>query len=201
MNPIRARASCRRPFARRRHHLAACVAACLLGSSPSFGQNPTDVTLKAALIYNVAKFTEWPQDVLPAAAPLVVCVRGDAALARELERSAKGRTIGDHSVNVTPIAQDGPLQSCHVLYISAVTPAQASGTTSALRGTPVLTITDVESAAPLGGIVRLFLEKGQLRFEFDHALARRCRLEFKFSRKLMASPRAPDGRDVDGDLR
>ena len=64
-------------------------------------QDVTEPALKAAFIYNFAKFTEWPTDVVAAGEPLVMCVVDDEAVADALERAVKGRVIASHSILVS----------------------------------------------------------------------------------------------------
>ena len=79
----------------------AAIAIVLLMPVPAAAQDVTEPALKAAFIYNFAKFTEWPADVVPAAEPLVMCVLGDAAVGDALERAVKGRELAGHSMAVS----------------------------------------------------------------------------------------------------
>ena len=55
-------------------------------------QSAPEPALKAAFLYNFAKFAEWPADAAPAD-PLTICVLADAAIANALDETVKGRTI------------------------------------------------------------------------------------------------------------
>ena len=62
---------------------------------PAAAQDVTEPVLKAAFIYNFAKFTEWPVDVMPAGEPLLFCVLGDAigeALVRAVRAARRPAT-------------------------------------------------------------------------------------------------------------
>jgi hypothetical protein len=175
----------RRSRARVRRRVAAAILLSMLPwTSAPRGQEVTEPSLKAALIYNFAKFTEWPRDVLaPGASPFNACVLGDAVVAEALVRTVKGRLLFGHAVTVSPVTLEGPLRSCHLLYVAAVTAVQATETLAAVRGTPVLTIMDIEGSARGGGIAQVFVERGQIRFDLDHGLAKRGRLQL--SSKLL----------------
>ena len=67
----------------------AALALLLLMPIPSAAQDVTEPALKAAFIYNFAKFTEWPADVMTTAEPLLLCVLGDAAIGDALERAVR----------------------------------------------------------------------------------------------------------------
>ena len=83
------------------------IAIMLLMPMTAAAQDVTEPALKAAFIYNFAKFTEWPADAIAAGAPLVLCVLGDAAIGGALERAVKGRTLAGHSIGVSQAAPDG----------------------------------------------------------------------------------------------
>ena len=155
----------------------AAIAILLLTPLRAAAQDVTETALKAAFIYNFAKFTEWPADVMPAGKPLLICVLGDAAIAEALARAVKGRALAGHVPEVSQSAPAGPKPgACHILYLSAVTASQAATLVAALRDAPVLTISDVEGFTQLGGIAQFFFEGGQLRFTVNTESAKRARL-------------------------
>jgi len=156
----------------------AAIAILLLTPMPAAAQDVTEPVLKAAFIYNFAKFTEWPAGVVPAGGPLLFCVLGDAATGEALAGAVKGRTLAGHIMEVSQSAPDGPPRGeCHVLYLSGVTASQAATLVTGLRDAPVLTISDVDGFTQLGGIAQFFFDHGQLRFNVDAESARRARLQ------------------------
>jgi YfiR/HmsC-like len=157
-----------------------------MGAAPS-AQDVTEPALKAAFIYNFAKFTEWPADLVPAADPLVICVLGDTAVGDELERDVKGRVLAGHGIAVSLVAPAGPKGACHVVYVSGMTNPQAAPLVASLRDQPVLTISDVQGFIELGGIAQFRFEQGQLRFSVRLASVKRARLQI--SSRLLALAR------------
>src|SRR4029079_18669481 len=95
----------------------AAIEVLLLMPRLAAAQDVTESALKAAFIYNFAKFTEWPADAAPVAEPLVLCVIGDAAVADALERAVKGRLLAGHSMAVSHAEPAGQRRVCHVLYV------------------------------------------------------------------------------------
>ncbi len=145
----------------------------------------TEPALKAAFIYNFAKFTEWPADVMTAGRPMVLCVLGDAAIGEALERAVSGRNLAGHSIGVLQSARDErPRDECHLLYVSGVTAGQAAQVVAELRDAPVLTISDIDGFTRAGGIAQFFFEHGRLRFGVHLESARRARL--RISSRLLA---------------
>jgi len=156
----------------------AAIAILLLTAMRAAAQDVTEPVLKAAFLYNFAKFTEWPVDVMPAGGPFLFCVLGDEAIAEALGRAVKGRTLAGHIMEVSQSGSDGPpRRGCHILYLSGVTASRAATLVTGLRDAPVLTISDVEGFTQLGGIAQFFFDHGQLRFNVDAESARRARLQ------------------------
>jgi hypothetical protein len=174
----------RSPLTYRGRRAAAIVAAILLCTSVARAQDVSEPSLKAAFIFNFAKFTEWPSDVRPATAPFNACVLGDDAVGEALARSVNGRMLADRRVIVSRITIDGTLRSCQLLYLSSVAAAQVAVVINAVRGAPVLTISDADDFARLGGIAQLFVENGRTRFNFNLEEARQSHLQL--SSKLLA---------------
>jgi hypothetical protein len=175
---------------------AALLAASLLGIPAARAQDVPESSLKAAYIYNFAKFTEWPADGLPANAAFNACVLGDHAIAEALERSVKDRTLSGHNIGVMRVQIDGPLRTCHLLYVSGVSAMQIAAIVASLRGMPVLTIGDSDDFSRLG-IAHIFVENGRWRFNLDLALAKRSRLKLS-SRLLALAARVHDGPGTTG---
>jgi hypothetical protein len=140
-------------------------------------QNVTEPSLKAAFMYNFAKFTVWPPDVLAAAASLTACVVGDSSVFEALRRTVKDRQLLGHGIDVVEIQPQGPIRACHVLYVSGLAPAQVAAILAGIKGIPVLSISDIDDFAKQGGIVQIFLENGRMRFDFNLQAAKASRLQ------------------------
>jgi hypothetical protein len=170
--------------------IAPALAILLLTPLPAAAQDVTEPALKAAFIYNFAKFTEWPADAMATGAPLILCVLGDAAIGGALERAVRGQTLAGHSIGVTQAASDGrPPKGCHIAYVSGVTASQAAEIIAGLGDAPVLTISDVDGFTRLGGIAQFFFENGQLSFAVQLASARRARLQISSNLLALARTR------------
>jgi len=169
---------------------ARAIALLLLMPMTAPAQDVTEPALKAAFIYNFAKFTAWPADAMATGAPLVLCVLGDPAIGGALERAVQGQALAGHSIGVSQAAADGPApKGCHLAYVSGVTASQAAEIIAGLRDAPVLTISDVEGFTGLGGIAQFFFEHGQLRFAVQLASARRARLQISSNLLVLARTR------------
>jgi YfiR/HmsC-like len=165
------------------------IVAVLLMLSPAYAQDVTEPALKAAGIFNFAKFTVWPSSALPVADPYVLCVLGDAAVASALGRAVKGRELEGRRLTVSSVDPVGPQGGCHILYVSGTTAIQASQLVAKLRDVPVLTISDIDGFTETGGIAQIYFSNGQLRFIVDVPAVKRARLQISSQLLRLAKPR------------
>ena len=133
-----------------------------------------DVALRAAFVYNFAKFTEWP--ALPPAAPIRLCVVGAPDIAEAVLETVAGRNINGHALEVAQSPAPADWQACHLLFLAQEAAAQASARLTAIRSLPVLTVSDSKGFARSGGMVELYVESGRMRFAINVTLAERAGL-------------------------
>ncbi len=156
------------------------------GVARAGAQEPTgEYRIKAAFIYNFARFTRWPAGSFSdREAPLDICVYGEDPFGGALDAVA-GDTIRGHKVAVRRIAAIESSDGCHLLFISDSEAERLTGILAALTDRPVLTIGDMPDFTRAGGIINLKTsEEGKLRFEINTGIAKQSGL--KFSSKLLS---------------
>jgi len=168
----------------RRLRCVATLAALWLSTAPAAAQTTTAPALKAAFLYNFAKFTEWPADALSAGEKLALCVIGDASVADALEQTIEGRHVEGRQLTVRIVKADGPIRSCHLLYAGGLDTLRSTQLFQALNGATVFTVGDSDRFAESGGVAQLILEGDRIRFAINTTASRRARLTL--SSKLLA---------------
>ena len=159
-----------------------------IGAATSTAQEVTAPALKAAFVYQLPKFTEWPAGSIPQGASFSLCVLGDAGLADAFERMIKGRDYNGRAIVLARLGAGAPVHGCHALYVAQGTP-RVESILAEVRERPVLTISDMEGFTKLGGITQLYFDNGKLRLFIDTAAANRARL--KFSSRLLSLSKEP----------
>ena len=165
----------------------ASVAIVLLGRTVAIAQDVTEPALKAAFIYNFARFTTWPASA-PAGDSFVICVLNDTAVAEALQHAVAGRSVSERPVSVTAVAPAAPKKSCRVLYMAGLSVARAAEVVAELQEAPVLTISNIDGFASAGGMTQFFFEHGQLRFRIHLESAKRAGLQISSRLLIMARP-------------
>jgi len=155
------------------------VGALLLArAADSRGQagSPPTPAAKAAFLFNFARFVEWPIDAMSPTQRITLCVVGDNAVADALAQLVKGQTIDEHLLDAHATQRDGPLRSCHRVYVGALDDDTVMDVLETLKGAPVFTVGDCDRFADAGGIVQLVNEHGRLRFVINLIAAHQARL-------------------------
>ncbi|MEO8256491.1 MAG: YfiR family protein [Acidobacteriota bacterium] len=145
-------------------------------SAPVAAAGPTVAEVKAAFLYNFTKFTEWPVDALPPVAPLLICIAEGSPVHPAIQEVTKGGVVRGHPVVVRQTKRDGPFDGCHLLYVEGLNEKSALQLLEKLHGAPVLSVSDFNRFAQLGGSAHLFIEDGRMRFAVNLDATRRIQL-------------------------
>ncbi len=168
------------------------VAACALaGSVPQAGaqsETPTEYQIKAAFLYNFAKFVEWPADAFADPhAPVVVGIVGEDPFGSVLDKIVLGKTVNGRGLMIKRLKPGPDLRKCHILFISSSEKKHLAPILESLQGSSVLTVGETDRFAQSGGAINFILEENKVRFEINSETAARARL--KISSKLLALAR------------
>lgn len=135
-----------------------------------------EYTVKAAFVYNFARFTEWPDAAFQdAASPLRLCVLGQDPFDGALD-SIAGKTIGSRELLVKYPIWATEVRDCHILFISEAAGTRLTEIVTYLDGSPVLTIGDTPDIARSGGIIGLENVENRIRFQVNLDAAQRSGL-------------------------
>ena len=158
------------------------VMAAMLFTS-TMAQTVDEYHVKAAFVFNFAKFIEWPTQTFKTAAdPLVICVLGQDQMANSLRDAVNGNAIDGRSIVVRQVAIAQVSSDCNILFVGS---AATKRFRSYLKdSTGLLIVGEIPGFAAEGGDINFKLEDGRVRFEINVAAAERQRLHI--SSKLLS---------------
>ncbi|MEY2577761.1 MAG: hypothetical protein QOI49_585 [Verrucomicrobiota bacterium] len=129
----------------------------------------TEYKLKAAFIYNFAKFVEWPAEKLENDnSPLVIGVLGPNPFGDELQNALKGRQINGRPITVRQYDSVEAAKAAHLLFVNLNDEPKLR---RALKEYGVLTVGQSESFTRNGGIITFTSTDNKLRFDINMAAA------------------------------
>lgn len=142
---------------------------------PSWPDVVSEQSIKAALLYKFAQFTDWP---LPSPEKYALCVLGrdpyDGALS-----FWESRTLKDKPVEARYPASPSEAKNCQVLFLNPETPAQLPEWVAEFKDIPVLTVSDQPDAWNEGVMIALSTEANRIVFKIDMQLARKVGIKFR----------------------
>jgi hypothetical protein len=151
----------------------------------SDAQSVSEDQVKAAYVYNFAKFVEWPsRDFASPTAPLRFCVLDDRSFESELIQIVKGRAVAGRPVIVVPVQSGDQSRDCHILFIGSSQEGQVRHIIEVLRETNVLTVGETKGFVEAGGIINFVLQDDRVQFQVNHKAAKQAGLSI--SSRLLA---------------
>ena len=123
--------------------------------------------VKAAFLYNFAKFVKWPESAfVDPESPVTICILGKNpiidALQNLIAKTIRGRRIViSHSKNIRS------LKGCHILFVAESEKSRIKHTISKFKGSPVLTVSDVDDFVKAGGMIGMVRVENKIRFHIN----------------------------------
>jgi hypothetical protein len=160
------------------------LAALGLATAPAHAQSATEYQVKAAFLFNFAKFAEWPADALfKSDDPLQICILGQDPFGRDLEQLIAEKTVSGHRIEVDHPESIAQARACEILFISSTGRPQIQQILDGLKGANVLTVGDTPGFAQMGGVINFVLDDNRVRFEINLKAAANAHL--KISSRLL----------------
>src|SRR5690242_17603909 len=159
--------------------LAGLTVSTVRGESPGQGE----YQVKAAMIYNIAKFVDWPADTFSSdRAQISVCILGKSPFGAALD-TLQGKTVRGRQLVVRQVERADDIVACHILFISESEKRALPAILSGLKQQSVLTVSELPRFAQAGGMVNFVEQEGKVRFEINLEAAQQARL--KISSQLL----------------
>jgi len=126
--------------------------------------NPA-LRVKAAYLYKFASYVEWPPEVFASEdSPIVVGVIGDDDLEAILSRMIVGKTVNGRPLVTRRLEAKSSLQGLHMLIVGALDKPALQAIGDAVRGKPVLVVSDAGQERMLDSMISFDLVDHHLRF-------------------------------------
>ncbi len=144
----------------------------------------TEHEIKAAFLYNFAKFVDWPPEAFSSPTDGIhLCVLGKHSVTTDLQQLSSGKMIGDRPVRAQSVGVFH-IKSCHMLFIGASGNVPAREALQAAREASVLTVGETAEFIEQGGMISFVVESNRIRFEVNLRATQEARL--KLSSKLLS---------------
>jgi len=146
----------------------------------SFADNVSEYTIKAAFIYNFARFTQWPDD----GDELRVCIYGKDPFGSAIDK-LNGKKSNNRTIKIVRTRLIEEVKTCHIVFLNIIPPERYlfQQALKTIDGANVLTISDAANVTDYGVMIGLRIDNNKVAFEVNNTVAQESNLEI--SSKLL----------------
>lgn len=138
--------------------------------APAVAQDNLEAAVKATFLYRFGSFVEWPETAFVSPdAPIVICVTG-GGFADVVAQAAGDERIAGRAIVVRTVGIVSSGSGCHILYATGRGGQTVTESLRAVRGEPVLTVTDSQYGNARGA-VHFVVVSDRVRFHIDRDAA------------------------------
>ena len=146
---------------------------------------PSEYQIKAAFLFNFAKFVEWPLEAFAEpTSPFIIGILGENPFGDDFERTIRAKTVNNRPFTIKEIRSLPEARTCHILFINSSEKKRLSEIFESLRGVSVLTVGETERFVDTGGIINFVKESDKIRLQINDDAAKSAGL--KISSKLLS---------------
>ena len=158
--------------------LAVCLAAVLVvgvanaaAQSSASPSGAAEYDVKAAYLYNFARFVEWPTAAphRQSDATLDICVLGQDPFGGRLDAMMADATVRGRKLATRRLTSATAAAGCHVLFVGASDEREVSRVLATLAQADVLTVSDMPEFVRLGGMLQFVVQGSRVRFHVNLA--------------------------------
>ncbi len=168
----------------------------LRGAQQLHGQSVTEDQIKAAYLYNFAKFIQWPPEAFSSAqSPLLFCIPSEDAIGQPLDGVVQGKAVEGHPLTVRHTSIHDDLKMCQVVFVGGSDKKRVLEVVRRLKGLNALAVGDCRGFAEMGGGIQFYRENDNIRFSINVDALQRAHLTA--SSKLLSLARIVHDGDTD----
>jgi TonB family protein len=144
--------------------------------------------VKAAYLYNFAKTTRWPPEVLPYDSALIIGVfGGDEDFVRVLRQMLSGKIINSHTLEIRRLRSPQELKFCHIVFLRS-SEANVRKVIEQIGKNSVLLVGEDKNFLSEGGMINLVLEHGRVAYEVNAWALERAGVSYGDSNSTKTQP-------------
>lgn len=145
----------------------------------------TEYQLKAASLFNFAKFVDWPVGAFSSnRAPINLCVFGDDPFGSALDKIIFEKRIDGREIVVFRKRRIGDLRACQIVFVSRSEDKVLAEILTGLKGALALVVGETADFAARGGEIQFYMDDNKVRFCVNMDAVQRARITI--SAKLLA---------------
>lgn len=143
--------------------LAVLLASTLPAQTPS-----VEYRVKAAYIFNFAKFVTWPQAAFAAPdAPIVIGILGKDPFGGAVDQAVAGKLVERRPLQVRRLSSADKASGCHILFIASSERQWMPDILKDAQRTCMLTVGETEDFLEIGGMIQFVPHENNIRLQVN----------------------------------
>ncbi len=133
--------------------------------------------VKAAFLYNFARFVEWPENGPRSYGPVVIGVLGKDPFGSILDSTIRDKTAGGRPLVVRRLKDPREARECHLVFIGSDQRRYLSRVLNELDGSGALTVGELDAFLDEGGMINFAIEDRRVVLDINLDAAREAGLD------------------------
>ena len=145
-------------------------------SSAVFAEVAPEAEVKAAVVFNLLSFIQWPIGWQPTSRSLHLCTFEASSIERELSRHS-GKPVHGLFLVIRRIAGSAEeLEQCQAVFVESANPSALARAAATASSQPLLVVGEGAWALERGAMIGVSLVSGRVALDVDTVALRRSRL-------------------------
>lgn len=142
----------------------------------AYADNVSEYKIKAAFIYNFARFTQWPDKDHE----LKICIYGDDPFGYYIDE-LDSKKVGSRTIKIIRTNIIKNIKPCHVVFLNIIPSDnnQYKKVINELKDSSVLTMSDTKNAIDKGVMVGFEINNNRVSFDINYTAAKQAGLKIK----------------------
>ncbi len=155
--------------------VAVAVGQSTIGAEDHSRATALEYQVKAAYLYNFAKFVDWPADKLfDGSGPILVGVLGKDPFGSVLDNTLKGKTVRGHTLEARRASAPAALKQCHIVFIAEPEQRRRALILQWLGTHGVLTVVEMGQFVDEGGMIKFVTDENKVHLDINLGAAERA---------------------------
>jgi len=160
--------------------LVTVLAVIILLTATAIAQVRDERAVRAAFVYNLTKYIEWPD----AGSQMTIAFVGDSEAGEILKKMLDGKSSGPLPIHVLLSPSEADLLRCQLLYVAEPSSKKVRAALDRVHGKGILTVGDSELFVREGGMIGLVTVGEQVQIQVRLEAAQQAQL--KISSRLLS---------------
>lgn len=146
-------------------NLALCIVATMLIQNAT--AQVSSYKAYTLFVYNFTKYIQWPDGAIKN--EFIIGVFGQCPITQELQKMGEAKKAGDKTIRVVELSEETLDNEVHILFVPEQKSSQLPTILTAVKGKPVLLVSDKAGLAEKGAGISFLSDNNNLKFQMNSA--------------------------------